>query len=212
MAVEIGSAILQKTVGKIVEPTLRGNTGVQLPYRTGGEIAWIGKGCQPCALTFFIQLLESRCWHQQFAPHFEIWRDTSLLQLFFGNGKRDRAHGAHIERDVFAHGAIAAGDATNELAIVIAQRERHTVELQFTDVVHILASAQLMDTALPCPQLFFAVGVVERQHRRRVPHLDEALARLAADARRGSPATKSRNSLGISLSNSRSLISGLSRT
>ena len=37
-----------------------------------------------------------------------------------------------------------------------------------------------MHAPLPVAQLLFAVGVVEREHRRGVRHLDEALARLAA--------------------------------
>src|SRR5579859_499690 len=67
-------------------------------------------------------------------------------------------------------------------AILISQCQGHAVELQFADVVDVLAATQFMDSALPGAQLFFVVGVVERQHGRGVAHFDEALARLAAHA------------------------------
>src|SRR4029077_6401616 len=39
-----------------------------------------------------------------------------------------------------------------------------------------------MHAPLPRPQLLFVVSVVERQHRRRMPHLDESLAGPAPDS------------------------------
>ena len=62
------------------------------------------------------------------------------------------------------------------------QRQRHAVELQFADVVDVFAAAEFVHAPFPVAQFVFAVGVVERQHRRGVRHFDESLARLAADA------------------------------
>ena len=66
----------------------------------------------------------------------------------------------------------------------VDERERHAIELQFAHVFEVGAAAQFMHAPLPVAQLFFAVGVVEREHGRRMLRLDESFARLAADALR----------------------------
>ena len=133
----------------------------------------------------FIHFLEGGDGHQHFAADFEIGGNPGLLQLFQRNGKRDRTHRAHVQGDVFADGAVATGDAADQLAILVVQGQRHAVELQFADVVNVLAAAEFVHAALPVAQFVLAVGVVERQHGRRVRRFDESLARLAADALRG---------------------------
>src|SRR5258708_40319299 len=99
MLVEIGSAILQQCVTKIVEPPLRRNTGIELPHRTGGEIARVSERCESVALAFFISLLESRRRDKQVAPPPRIPRNARLLQLFSWGPKRDPTHGTPRERD-----------------------------------------------------------------------------------------------------------------
>ena len=107
---------------------------------------------------------------------------SAFVQRLGGNAERHAAHGAHVERDIFADRAVAAGDAQRQLAAVEAQRQRHAVELELAHVVHPRLAAQLVHAPLPVAQLLFAVGVVERQHGRGMRHFDEALARLAAHA------------------------------
>src|ERR1700704_5973983 len=179
MPVEKSPAILQQCVTKIIEPPLRCNIGIELPHRTSGEIARISKSCESVALAFFIQLLESRRRHEQFAAHLEIRRDSCLLQFFFEDRKRNRADGAYIQGDIFTYGTVAASDPAHQLPVVVAERERHAVQLELANVVHVLAAAELVYAPFPRPQFFFAVSVVERQHGRGVAYLDKSFTRLA---------------------------------
>src|SRR3981081_3066981 len=110
MPVEISSAILQQRVTKIIEPPLRCNTGIELPHRTSGEIARISKSCESVALAFFIQLLEGRRRHEQFAAHLEIRRDSCLLQFFFEDRKWNRPDRSHVQGDIFTYGTVSASD------------------------------------------------------------------------------------------------------
>ena len=65
------------------------------------------------------------------------------------------------------------------------QRHGKPVELQLADILDVLLSGQLVDTPLPVAQLLLVVGVVEREHGRRVWNFEKSFARLAADTLRG---------------------------
>ena len=94
------------------------------------------------------------------------------------------AHGAHVQCHILARVAIAARDAAHQLAVFIAQRQRHAIQLELTHILNVLAPAEFMHAPLPIPQLFFAVGVVERKHWHGMRNFDESLARLATNALR----------------------------
>ncbi len=148
----------------------------------GGGVARVGENGQALLLALLVHFLEGGDGHQHFAADFEIGGNPGFLQLVQRNRKRNRTHRAHVQGDVFADGAVAAGDAADQLAILVVQGQRHAVELQFADVVDVVAAAEFMHAALPVAQFVLAVGVVEREHGRGVRRFDEAFARLAADA------------------------------
>ena len=137
----------------------------------------------PLLLALLVHALERRERHQHFAAHLEVRRQLGLLSVLAGIVS-GTAHGAHVGRDVLADRAVAARDAQRQPAAFEAQRQRHAVQLQLADVLDVRLAAQLVDAPLPVAQFLFVVGVVEREHRRGVRHLDEALARLAAHALR----------------------------
>ena len=120
--------------------------------------------------------------HEHLAAHFEIGRDPGLLQFVPRDGKRDRAHRAHVQGDVFADGAVAAGDAAHQFAVFVMQGQRHAVELQLAHIVDVFAPAEFVHAALPVAQLVFAVSVVQREHGRGVRRFEEAFAWLSAYA------------------------------
>ena len=101
------------------------------------------------------------------------------------NGKRNGSHGAHVEGDVFAGSAVAAGNSADQFAIFVMQGQRHAVELQLANIVDVFTPAKFVDSPFPVAELVFAVGVVQREHGRRVRRLEEAFAGLAAHALRG---------------------------
>ena len=83
--------------------------------------------------------------------------------------ERNRTHGAHVLRDVFAAHAVAARGAANEMAVLVGERDAQAVDLQLGDVANRVGSAQPAPHALvEGAQFLFVVGVVERQHRGEV--------------------------------------------
>ena len=98
------------------------------------------------------------------------------------HAKRKGADGAGIFGDVFADRAVAARDGLRELAVAIVRRHGESVQLEFGDVAVFGAAEQVAHAAVEIAQFGFVQRIVEAQHRRAVPHLDEALARLSADA------------------------------
>ena len=133
-------------------------------------------------LALLVHFLEGGDGHEHFAADFEAGGNPGFLQLLQRNRKRDGPHRAHVQGDVFADAPVAASDAAHQLAILVVQRQRHAVELQFAHVVDVVAAAEFVHAALPVAQFVLAVGVVEREHGRGVRRFDKALAGLAADA------------------------------
>jgi len=58
---------------------------------------------------------------------------------------------------------------------------RQAVQLQLRDIFVRLALQQIPDALVEPTHFLFVESVVQAEHRRAVPHLDETLARLAAD-------------------------------
>ena len=102
--------------------------------------------------------------------------------------QRDAADGADVGGDVFAGGAVAAGDAGGECGFAVAasnvlQREREAVELELADEAWFVVGRKARLYAIgPGAEFVGVVGVVEREHGARVRDLGEALFGLAADA------------------------------
>ncbi len=98
-----------------------------------------------------------------------------------------------IGGDVLAGDAVAARGAQHEPAVLVAERGREPVDLglghhrdrRLFDPRHILGRAEeIADGAEEGAHLVLVEGVVERQHRRRMPHLGEAGGGRGADAAR----------------------------
>ena len=184
MIVENRTSVGEQHVGEIIQAPLCRDARLKLAHCSRRRIARIRERGQALLLAVVVHLLKRRNRHQHFATNFEIRGDASPLQLFRRNRKRHRAHGAHVGGYVFANRTVAAGDAANQLAGFVTQGQRHAVELELADVFNVVSSAEFVHAALPIAQLFFAVGVVEREHGRGVWGFDESLARLAAHALR----------------------------
>ena len=87
--------------------------------------------------------------------------------------------------DVLALGTVAARRAGDELAVLVAQRHRQAIDLRLGRKHDLLAFGQAQeaaDAADKIDHVLFGEGVVEREHRHRVPHLGEARRRRGADA------------------------------
>ncbi len=88
---------------------------------------------------------------------------------------------AQVGGDVLAGGAIAAGRALHERAILIAQADRQAVELGLGREQQLAAVQALIDAAHEVAHFLVAEGIAQRQHRQGVHHFGEARGRPAAD-------------------------------
>ena len=90
--------------------------------------------------------------------------------------------------DVVADSAVAARRCQCQATGVIGQRHRHAVDLQFEhpgDRPRVTGRGEEgLDLPRPGDEIVGGVGVVDRQHRDRVPHRGEAVERLPANALR----------------------------
>ncbi len=111
-----------------------------------------------------------------------------MPEFVCGEGEGDGADGADVGGDVFAGGAVAAGEAAQEAGAslpcgAVVEGEREAVELVFADVLEGIGAVERGgDTVGPGAELGFVVGVVEREHGAGVGDLCEAVLGLAADA------------------------------
>ena len=125
------------------------------------NIAGIGENGEAFALALLVHFTERSKRHQQFAANFKVCGQPGFLDDGRADFQRDRPHCAHVERHVFANGAVTASDATLQRAIFVAQCQGHAVEFQFANVVYFATPAEFEHATFPVAQLFFAVRVVE---------------------------------------------------
>ena len=96
--------------------------------------------------------------------------------------QRNGANGAHVGRDVFAGGAVTAGDGTDKGAFFVNEGHAEAVEFVFGDVFDFFAAGEFADAAIEIGEFVEREGVVEADHRGFVADLLKTFAGDAADA------------------------------
>ena len=153
--------------------------GVEHAQRPGGRVARIGIQRQPFRGALRVQALELGARHEHFAAHFERRPRGNQSRIDL---QRQRANGARVGGDVLAFQPVAARHGQLQTPVLILRRQRQPVELQLGHVGVRLARQELAHAAVELRQFLFVDGVVEAQHRRRMPHFDETRAHGAAHA------------------------------
>ena len=152
----------------------------------GGGIARVGEGLAARLQLRGIQALETGLGHIDFAAHFQGRRPAAALQL-----EGNIAHRAHIDADVFTGGAIAAGSAAHQQAILVQQADGQAIELGLAAVFHFGAAAKQIadrqvqafgDPAIELVHVGFFEGIAQAQHGHFVAHLGKRRERRAAHA------------------------------
>ena len=175
MAVEGRAAFGEQEVGVVFEAASGGKLRLQQAERAGGGVARIGKAGEALFFALGIEAFEGAAVHDGFAADLEGGQPAL-------HAKRKGADGAGIFGDVFAHGAISAGDGLGEFAVAIVGGHGEPVQLEFGDVAVFGAAEEFADAAVEIAEFGFVEGVIEAEQGRAVLDLDEALARLPADA------------------------------
>ncbi|MNQ75089.1 hypothetical protein D3C85_898690 [compost metagenome] len=170
------AAEFQRTVG--------GDLRVQLAQTACRRVARVGEGLAADFQLRGVEPLETGLGHEHFAAHFQGRRPAGAVQL-----ERDVAYGAHVDADVFASGAVAAGRAAHQDAILIQQADGQAIELGLTAVLDCRAATEQVTgrqvqafghPAVELTHVGFFEGVAETEHRHFVTHLGKRRQRRAA--------------------------------
>ncbi|VVM88988.1 hypothetical protein PS624_02710 [Pseudomonas fluorescens] len=123
------AAELQRTVG--------GDLRVELAQATSRSVAWVGEGLAADFQLRGVEALETGLGHEHFTAHFQGRRPAFTVQL-----QRNVAHGAHVDADVFAGGAVAARGAAHQHAVLIEQADRQAIEFRLAAVLNRRTAAE----------------------------------------------------------------------
>ncbi len=178
MAVERRRPVDQQKVREVVELPGSGDRGIEVAQRARRGVAGIRKARLPFGVALGIQTIECSPIHDHLAANFV------LRPVRPGGLQRQRFDGPRILCHVLADGSVASRDRLVEPAVAIVRRQRKPVHLQLDRIAIGLIAQQLAHAPVEVDQLALIERIVETQHRRRVPDLDESLARLAAHALR----------------------------
>src|SRR5216684_1943786 len=176
-------ADLPPGVGEEAERTRGGDGGVLLAQRARRRIARIGEDGIAGGLLPLVKRQERLLGHVDLAAYLADVRHVAAFQFF-----RHVLQRTDIGGDVFAFGAVAARRGGDEFAGFVTQRHRQPVDLRLGaegDLVIVAQFQKTPDTADEIDDVLVRKGIVERQHRHRVPDLGEAAGRSCTDFLRG---------------------------
>ncbi|MDT4827104.1 hypothetical protein FQZ97_604390 [compost metagenome] len=168
-AVHLTPAISEKTQGP-----LGGDARIQLAQAACRRIARVDEHLFVALGLGLVQFFEVGAVHQHLAAHLQHLRRGSLeLQ-------RNRLDGTDVRGDVFARLAIAARGGLHQAAVLVAQADRQTVELEFAEVIRLLRRAEqacaaqgIGHAAVERHHILLVEGVAQGEHGYRVAHRAE---------------------------------------
>ena len=157
----------------------RHQRGIEVPHGARRGVAGVRVERLAGPLLFLVDAFERVLGQEHLAANL----DAAARPTCEGQGQRtDRPDvGSHV----LAALAVTAGRAAHEAAVLVGQRDAEPVDLELADIGRGRGAAQSSaDPLVERAQLGLVVGVVEAQHRHRVPDRDEAFGRPAAHALR----------------------------
>ena len=95
--------------------------------------------------------------------------------------ERNGTDGLDIGRHIVTTHTVTTGNGLYQTAVLIGQRDRQSVVLQFTTHLEGLTIEPALHTLVPDSHILLIVGIGQRQHRIAVLHLSELLVQIAAD-------------------------------
>ena len=171
-------AHLAPGIGEEAQGARGGDGRVLLPERACGRIARIGERRLAGLDLLLVECQEGPLGHVDLAAHLADVRDVAAFELLRHIFERTDVGG-----DVLALGAITASRRGDELAALVAQRHRKTVDLRLGGEVDLVVVElqEAHDAADEVADVLFGKRVVERQHRNGMPNFLEATRRCRAD-------------------------------
>ena len=153
---------LADAVDEHAELTTRGDARVLLPQRSGRRVARVGVGRLARLDQLRVELTERLDREVDLAAHLdEVGHRVRRGRRELG---RDAAHRAHVERDVLARAAVAAGQRTGEAPLLVEEVDGQPVDLQLAQVVQLGTARVTRDPRVPLEHLLGRERVVETEH------------------------------------------------
>ena len=169
-------------VGEQRERTLGRLRRVDLAQRPGGGVARVGVEPQAGRLLGLVEGEEITLGEEDFAADFDQRRGGAFEAGW------QRFERAKVCGDVLALGAVAAGGAAHELAVLVKQVDREAVDLRLGHEFERRVGGEAEEAAgaqAPFVEVGGIEGVVEREHRHAVARFGEAARGRSADAAAG---------------------------
>src|SRR5215210_3306518 len=167
-------AALPNSVAEDGQRARGGDSGVQLPDGTRRQVPRVCVRPLPLCLLAPVELLEPVQRYVDLASRLQYFGIVPRELL------RDGPDSPQAGRDVLADGAVASCGAPREEPVLVAQRDREAVYLEFANVARLLVfSKETADAGVPLVEVFKLAGVRQREHRYGVADLLEPLQRFA---------------------------------
>ena len=172
-------------VGTKFERTAGSDLRIQLTQASSSGVARIGEGFAAAFQLSRVERFEAGLGHVDLAAHLEYRRPATAMQLQW-----NVAHGTHIGADVLTRAAIAPGGAAHQMAVLIKQADRQTIQFGFAAVLDYSAIAEQVTrrqiqsfahAAVEIEQILLLEGIAQTQHRHFVAHLTERRQCRATD-------------------------------
>ena len=167
-------------VGEEAQRPARRDRGIELAQRSGRRVARIGEHLLAGGLLRRVETAEVVVAEVDLAAHLDQVRHALALQVM-----RDLLDRHDVGGDVLAFRAVAAGCGDRETAGLVSQRDREAVDLRLGREGERGLGRERQEAAHALDEVadvLVGEGVAERQHRRAVAHLAEALGGRRPDA------------------------------
>ena len=144
-----------------------GDLGVELAQGAGGGVAGVGEQPLPGLALAAVELGEGLQGHEHLAPHLDDVGRRGQLEP-----AGHRPDGQHVGGDVLAGHAVAPGGGPHQVAALVDQRDRQTVELRLAHEGHRLGH-EALEPLPPRLEVGEVECVIKREHRHQVGHRAE---------------------------------------
>ena len=164
-------------MGEEADPALGTEVGIKQLQCPRTCVPRVGEGVLSTFLLLGLQPGEVRIGDVGFATDFNHIRPWSLGQF-----QRYAPNRAGVVGDVVSLDSVAAGQALDQNAVLVDQRQGHSVDLVFDGVFErFVLFEQLEDASIELVQFLVREGVFDREHRHPVRDCLEPFDRFATD-------------------------------
>ena len=135
LAIDIDRVHIGKGVHECGQVTHSRDFGVLLAKGAGGSVARVGEGGAARLVILLVEAHKRLLGHKDLSAHLDrAVERTHMRQGLVGQACGHVLDGAHVERDVLAHDAVAARCCAHEHAVLVREGDTQAVYLKLTHI------------------------------------------------------------------------------